>query len=122
LRFFSAEYADRAGRGVGYHAATGGLQSKGFVMADKKKPAARKTEPRKTTPKRRTAIPVSAARTASKAPVMRIVAPPEVIEPTHDAIARRAFENWMFYLRLANDPIANWLEAEQQLRRESNAQ
>ena len=93
-------------------------------MADKKKPAAKKSEAKKTTSKRRTAIPVSAARTSktTTAPVMRIVAPPvETIEPTRDEIARRAFENWMLYLRLANDPVANWLEAEQQLRRELNA-
>ena len=94
-------------------------------MADRKKPAAKKTtEPKKTTAKRRTAIPVSAARARStSSPVMRVVSPPvESIEPTHEAIARRAFENWMLYLRLANDPTANWLEAEQQLRRELNAQ
>ena len=92
-------------------------------MADKKKPAAKKSEPKKTTAKRRTAIPVSAARAkATTNPVMRIVpAPVEAIEPTQEAIARRAFENWMLYLRLANDPVANWLEAEQQLRRELNA-
>ena len=93
-------------------------------MADKKKkPAAKKTEPKRTTTtKRRTAIPVSAARTKATTPVMRVVAPPEPVEPTQDAIARRAFENWMLYVRLANDPVANWLEAEQQLRRELNQQ
>ena len=98
-------------------------------MADKKKKVApKKTVAKTTTAKRRTALPVSAARaTASKAPVMRIVkevvAEPvlaAVIEPAHYAIAQRAFENWMLYLRLANDPVANWLEAEHQLRRESN--
>src|SRR5262249_11596440 len=105
-------------------AASGGLQSKGIVMADKKKkPAAKKTETKRTTAKRRTAIPVSAARTKTTTPVMRVVAPPvENIEPTQDAIARRAFENWMLYVRLANDPGANWLDAEQQLRRELNPQ
>jgi len=94
-------------------------------MADKKKkPAAKKAEPRRTTTtKRRTAIPVSAARAKTAAPVMRLVSPPaEAVEPTQDAIARRAFENWMLYLRLANDSVANWLEAEQQLRRELNQQ
>jgi hypothetical protein len=92
-------------------------------MADKKKPAAKKNQVKKTTAKRRTAIPVTAARAkATSAPMMRIVAPPvETTEPTHEAIARRAFENWMLYLRLANDPVANWLEAEQQLRRELNS-
>jgi hypothetical protein len=93
-------------------------------MADKKKkPVVKKAVVKKTTTKRRTAIPVSAARTTSKAPIMRVVAPPvETVEPTQEAIARRAFENWMLYLRLANDPVANWLEAEQQLRRELNRQ
>ena len=93
-------------------------------MADKKKkPVAKKVEVRRTTAKRRTAIPVSAARTTTKAPVMRVVSPPvEAVEPTQEAIARRAFENWMLYLRLANDPVANWLEAERQLRRELNPQ
>ncbi len=110
--------------GIGvYQAANGGLQLKGIVMADKKKPAAKKSEPKKSTAKRRTAIPVSAARPkTSSTPIMRVVSPPvETVEPTHEDIARRAFENWMLYLRLANDPIANWLEAEQQLRRELNA-
>ena len=92
-------------------------------MADKKKPASKKAEPKKTTAKRRTAIPVSAARAKTTAPIMRVVAAPvEPVEPTREAIARRAFENWMLYLRLANDPVANWLEAEQQLRRELNPQ
>jgi len=93
-------------------------------MADKKKkPVVKKAIVKKTTAKRRTAIPVTAVRTAIKAPIMRVVAPPVgAVEPTQEAIARRAFENWMLYLRLANDPVANWLEAEQQLRRELNPQ
>jgi hypothetical protein len=93
-------------------------------MADKKKkPVAKKSAVKKTTTKRRTAIPISAARTTTKTPVMRVVAPQvEAAEPPQEEIARRAFENWMLYVRLANDPVANWLEAEQQLRRELNPQ
>jgi hypothetical protein len=98
-------------------------------MADRNKKVVKKASPKKITAKRRTAIPVSAARAVravEKTPIMRVVARPveEVVlarvEPSHEMIARRAFENWSFYLRLANDPVQNWLEAERQLRGEMN--
>ena len=100
-------------------------------MPDKKKTTGKNTKPKQTTAKRRTALPVSAARSVSKVqvtraalvkqPVMRLVLPPpEIIEPSHDMIAARAFENWMMYLRLANDPVQNWIDAESQLRHELN--
>lgn len=91
----------------------------------------------KRTPKRRTAAPVLSARPpvlSARAPVkpvkMRIVsdaAEPSVsiestslVEPSHEMIAQRAFENWAMHLRLAHDAVANWLEAESQLRDELN--
>ncbi|HEY8751956.1 MAG TPA: hypothetical protein VIM11_28500, partial [Tepidisphaeraceae bacterium] len=71
------------------------------------------------------ALPVPSARTAlksvAKPPIMQLVIPPATpVEPSHDMIARRAFENWMMHLRLANDQLENWLDAESQLRRELN--
>jgi hypothetical protein len=101
-------------------------------MPDKKKKSPGKSaKPKQTTAKRRTALPVSAARavskvsvtkaTVAKEPIMRLVLPPpEMVEPSHEMVARRAFENWMMYLRLANDPVQNWIEAESQVRRELN--
>jgi hypothetical protein len=107
---------------------------KGFVMPDRKKKSAGKgAKPKQTTAKRRTALPVSAARSVAKVPVTRaalvkqpvmrlVLPPPEIVEPSQEMIARRAFENWMMYLRLANDPVQNWIEAESQLQRELNAE
>jgi hypothetical protein len=77
----------------------------------------------KRTPKRKTAIPaVAPARRASKPVAMRLVVPPAVdpIQPSHDMIAKRAFQIWERYVRLVNDPVGHWLEAEKQLREELN--
>jgi Protein of unknown function (DUF2934) len=71
--------------------------------------------------KRRTAIPAPMPRTATKPTKMRLVsAAPDAVEPSHDLIAKRAFEIWQTKLRLANDSLRNWLEAEGQLPAELN--
>jgi hypothetical protein len=90
-------------------------------MPQKKKTSRAKISKPKRTAKRRTALPVPSIQTVAKAQAMRLVLPPVApAEPSHEMVARRAFENWMMHLRLANDPMENWLKAESQLRRELN--
>ena len=84
------------------------------------------------TPKRRTAAPVLSARAVVKPVKMRMVTdadaavvaiePALVIEPSWEMISQRASENWAAHVRMANDPVAVWLEAEAQLRAELNRQ
>jgi len=119
-----------AGCGVDRDDPRDGGISKEIVMAKKKqapKKARGKAVVAKRTPKRRTAAPVLSARAAVRPVKMRITSSADepvsvtvepavaVAAPSHEAIARRAFENWLMHLRLANDPVANWLEAESQL-------
>jgi hypothetical protein len=88
-------------------------------MPAKKTKSARLVDAPKRTPKRKTAIPAAApVKRASKPVAMRLVFPPPVepVEPSRELIEKRAFEIWEIYLRLANDPVRHWLEAEKQLR------
>ena len=89
-----------------------------------KKSKNRKTADRpRRTPRRKTAIPVVTRGKRAARPVeMRLVVPPPVepVQPSHEMIGRRAFEIWENYLRLANDPVRHWLEAEKQLFDELN--
>jgi hypothetical protein len=92
-------------------------------MPEKKTRTAKKPATPKRTPKRKTAIPATStlSRRASNPVQMRLVAPPaEPIEPSHEMIARRAFEIWENYARLAGDAVGHWLEAQKQLREELN--
>jgi hypothetical protein len=93
-------------------------------MPAKKPKKTKPTAAPKRTPKRKTAIPaVAPARRASKPIEMRLVIPPPVdpIEPSREMIAKRAFEIWENYVRLVDDRVGHWLEAEKQLREELNA-
>ena len=94
------------------------------MPAKKRKKVSAKITPAKRTgrpAKRRSAIPAMMPRIASKPAKMRLAAPaPELVAPAHESIARRAFEIWQTNLRLANDSLRNWLEAERQLRAELN--
>ena len=92
-------------------------------MPAKKSRSTKRATAAKRTPKRKTAIPavVPIARGATRPVEMRLVVPPaDPIEPSREMIARRAFEIWEIYLRLGNDPVRHWLEAEKQLREELN--
>jgi hypothetical protein len=49
---------------------------------------------------------------------MRLAVPPaDSVEPSHQMIAARAYQTYETKLRAANDSLANWLEAESQLRK-----
>jgi hypothetical protein len=92
-------------------------------MPKKKPRAAKKSPAPQRTPKRKTAIPAIAPsrRRASKPVEMRLViAPSDPVEPTHEMTARRAFEIWENYSRLAADTLGHWLQAEKQLCDELN--
>ena len=92
-------------------------------MPAKKSKNSKAAETPRRTPKRKTAIPVAARAKRAVRPVeMRLVMSPPVepVQPAHEMIARRAFEIWQNYLRLANDPVRHWLEAEGQLFHELN--
>jgi hypothetical protein len=94
---------------------------KGLVMPQKKKKTVAKRSQPMRTAKRRTALPAASVRSALKPVKMKLVVPPpEPIEPAREAIAQRAFEAWGMHVRLAHDPVQNWLEAESQLRQELN--
>jgi hypothetical protein len=95
---------------------------KGFIMPQKKKKKVVKRAQPTRTAKRRTALPAVSRRAAIQPVKMTLVVPPpELVEPSREMIAKRAFEMWAMHLRLAHDPVQNWLEAESQLRRELNA-
>ena len=95
-------------------------------MPAKKAKNARLVDAPKRTPKRKTAIPAAApVKRASKPVAMRLVVPPPFesvepsrgpVEPSREMVEKRAFEIWEIYLRLANDPVRHWLDAEKQLR------
>ena len=90
-------------------------------MPAKKSKNSKAATPRRT-PKRKTAIPaIARGKRASKPVEMRLVLPPvELVRPSHETIARRAFEIWEGYVRLAGDPVRHWIEAEKQLLDELN--
>ncbi len=62
-------------------------------------------------------VAVSAPAVAAVIEAAVVPLPPPPVEITFEMVARRAYEIWEAKIRLANDSVQNWLEAEQQLRK-----
>ena len=96
-------------------------------MAAKKKTPPKKTAPsrpvvrkviRKAVPKKLTPIMRSVQPPGPETPVVvtLVIPPPAPLMIPHVEIARRAYEIWEWKVRIANDALRNWAEAEAAIR------